>query len=72
MAYYKFGTIEGTSWSGETTKNARWAIRWYSYKMDEAGLTKVAFDLYKTQDATKSNNVNTACIMKAYATKGTL
>lgn len=72
MAYYKFGTIEGTPWSGQTTKNARWAIRWFSYKMDEAGLTKVIFDLYKTQDATSSNNVTTACIMKAYATKGTL
>lgn len=71
MAFYKFGTITSTSWSGTTTKNARWVVRWYSYPMDEPGVTKVHYTLYKTQDATSSNSVDTACIMNVSATKGT-
>jgi hypothetical protein len=74
MAYYKFGTIRGAVYNPSDGKptNGRWEIRWYSYPMDEAGVSKVAYDLYKTQDGTQGNSVTTACIMKAYATKGTL
>ena len=74
MDYYKFGTISGTVYNPSDGKpiNGRWEIRWYSYPMDEAGVSKVVYDLYKTQDGTQGNSVATACIMKAYATKGTL
>jgi hypothetical protein len=74
MVNYKFGTISGAAYNPSDKKpiNGRWEIRWYSYPTEEAGVSKVVYDLYKTQDGDSGNSVATACIMKAYATKGTL
>ena len=74
MVNYKFGTISGAAYNPSDGKptNGRWEIRWYSYPTEEAGVSKVVYDLYKTQDGESGDSVATACIMKAYATKGTL
>lgn len=74
MVNYKFGTISGAAYNPSDGKptNGRWEIRWYSYPTEESGVSKVVYDLYKTQDGKSGNSVATACIMKAYATKGTL
>lgn len=54
--------LQSGMYSGTTTKNARWELQWKVTKTSTDGISKLDFVLYKTQDATSSNNITNGCV----------
>lgn len=54
--------LQSGMYSGTTTKNARWELQWKVTKTSTDGISKLDFVLYKTQNATSSNNVTNGCV----------